>query len=65
MTVLPTDPNTYYCFYNLSVRSPTGMVRTITVINYLQDISSTISVTWEGVWNTSKGEIEAKQLNQE
>ena len=35
----------------------------ITAIDYLQDISSTISATWEGVWNTSKGEIEAKQLN--
>ena len=37
----------------------------IIAINYLQGISSTISATWEGVWNTSKGEIEAKQLNQE
>ena len=35
----------------------------ITAINYLQDTSSTISATWEGVWNTSKGEIEAKQLH--
>ena len=35
----------------------------ITIINNLQDISSTISATSEGVYNTSKGEIEAKQLN--
>ena len=34
-------------------------------MNNLQDISSTTSVTWEGVYNTSKGEIEAKQLNLE
>ena len=37
----------------------------VIAINYLQDISSTMSVTWEGVQNTLKGEIEAKQLNLE
>ena len=37
----------------------------IIAMNNLRDISSTTSVTWEGVYNTSKGEIEAKQLNLE
>ena len=37
----------------------------IIAINNLQDISSTMSATWEGFNNTSKGEIEAKRLNLE
>ena len=37
----------------------------IVLVNSLQDISSTMSVTWECISNGSNGEIEAKQLNLE